>query len=235
MKEQIIQLIGQGELERALAATEEWVRQTQALQHLGDITLLSGRLQAAERQELRDTQSPEALQRERNQIAESMLELLERLPDAPPAPAKKKGGIRERALKQHILFLLIGIKAVVLGWLYTHWESGGFSMDQFTGALTLLVPVLVTYAGLMFQDFLDNRHVSEGKDENSPLVKRSVQLTIYAIMLAYGIILISLIGMKARGTVSFAQMAAFFTLAESFIGVYLGRIVKTFFGVKGEG
>ena len=230
MKEAIRQLIGQGDLDKALTAMDAWAHQTLATQYLNEITLLSGRLETIDAQERKDTHDPDDIQRERNQIGEAALDLLGRLPDAPPPPARKKKGIRERTLKQHILFLLIGIKVVVLGWLYTQWESGGFSMDQFTGTLTLLIPVLATYAGLMFQDFLDNRFVSEDAQDHSPRVKRSVQFTIYGILFVYGIVLINLIGMKAQGVLSFAQMATFFTLAESFIGVYLSRIVKTFFG-----
>lgn len=231
MKQAVRDLLAAGDLEAALAQLRTAAEAVAAPPAVADeITLLEQRHARNRRQARLDTHDPKAIAREDNGIAEAVLDLLARLPDAPPPLAKRPQGITEQAMKQHILLLTIGVKAAVVLWLFTHWEAGGFSTDQFTGTLTLLLPVLAAYAGLMFQDFLDHRHHPDAPDAPSgPRIRRSVQWAVYAVILGYGLALGLAIGAKARGAMSYAQLAAALALIESGLGVYLARIVRTFF------
>lgn len=231
MKQAIRDLIAAGEIETALSKLHAAAEAVAAPPEVADeITLLQKRFAQNRRQARLDTHDPKAIAREDNSIAAAALELLPRLPAAPPPPARRPRGIREQTLKQHILLLTVGVKAAVVLWLFTHWESRGFSTDQFTGTLTLLLPVLAAYAGLMFQDFLDHRHHPESPDAPAgPLVRRNVQWAIYAVILGYGLALVLAIGAKARGAMSYAQLAGALALIESGLGVYLARIVRAFF------
>lgn len=228
MKNQIRQLIAEGNLDEALPklhAAAEAVADTAAAD---ETTLLQNRHAENQRKARQDTHDPAAIAREHNSIAADALALLKQLPDAPPQPAAAPKGIREQAMKQHILLLTFGVKAWVVVWLFNHWEAGGFSDDQFTGALTLLLPVMAAYTGLMFQDFLDHRHAQAGPAPASPRVRRSVQWTVYAVIIGYGLMLTAVIGAKPKG-MSYAQFSSALAFIESALGIYIARIVRTFF------
>ncbi|MFN4081873.1 MAG: hypothetical protein ACK4NS_13325 [Saprospiraceae bacterium] len=212
MKEEIRQLIAEGELSAALSALRSAARAASAADVEKDVAALAGRWE-----EIGESASDAAT---RAIISEDALKLLDRLPER---------GIGERTLKQHILWLTLGVKIWIFGCLYTHWESGGYSTDQFTGALALLIPVLAAYGGLMFQDFLDHRYVSVGVGVAEPRVRRSVQWTVYAVIAGYGLLLTLAIGAKARGVISYAQLSGALAFIESAIGIYVGRIVRVFF------
>ncbi len=229
MKNNIRQLISEGNLDEALSqlhAVAQTVANTEAAD---EITVLENRHAENQRKARLDTHDPAAIAREQNGIAASALALLKRLPEAPPKAVETPKGIREQTMKQHILLLTLAVKAGVVLWLFNHWESGGFSADQFAGTLTLLLPVLAAYAGLMFQDFLDHRHVQHTASSASPRIRRNVQWAIYVFIIAYGLALIMAIGAKAKGTMSYAQLSGALALIESGLGIYLARIVRTFF------
>lgn len=228
-KEQIRQFIAEGNLDAALPALRLAARGLSAGDIENEITLLESRLAENRRNARLDTHDPALLSREQNNLNAAALELLLQLPDEAPKKPALLPGISEQSLKQHILVLTIGVKLSAFFWLHLHWESKGFTNDQFTGVLSMLVPVLAAYTGLMFQDFLDHRHVTGVKEHPKGRVRRSVQWTIYAVIAAYGMALLAVIGFKAQGTISYTQLSAFIAFVESAIGIYLARIVRTFF------
>lgn len=229
MKDDIRRHITEGKLEDALLALRAAAQTIDAADILHEITVLEHSFQENQRKTRLDTHAPDDLKREQNHIADATLKLLKQLPDASPLPASVPKGIREQALKQHILLLTFGVKAWVVIWLYNHWESGGFSTDQFAGTITLLIPVMAAYTGLMFQDFLDHRHAHAGPPPAGPRIRRSVQWTIYAVIIGYGLALTTAIGAKAEGQMSYAQLSGALALIESALGIYIARIVRTFF------
>ena len=229
MKAEIRQLIAEGELELALPRLHGAAQAVAAAAAADEATTLQARYAENQRKARQDTHDPAAVAREHNSITAAALALLQALPDEPPPPAAVPKGIREQAMKQHILLLTLAVKAGVVLWLFTHWESGGFTSDQFAGTLTLLVPVLAAYTGLMFQDVLDHRHAHTGPPPATPRIRRSVQWTIYAVLIVYGLALVGVIGAKAQGLMSYAQLSGALALIEIVLGIYIARIVRTFF------
>lgn len=228
MKIDIRQHIAEGDLEAALPALK--AAADMAGPDASDTaTLLEARLATLRRKAMEDTHEPAALDRERNAITTAALELLSTLPDAPPPPKARPRGLREQAMKQHILLLTLAVKAGVVLWLFTLWQSGGFLYDQFVGVLTLLVPVLAAYTGLMFQDFLDHRHTDAGSPREGPRIRPGVQWAVYAVIVGYGLALGTALGAKAEGLLSYTQLSGFLALIEGGLGVYIARIVRTFF------
>lgn len=229
MKTEIRQLLAAGRLAEALVELHTAAQSVAAGQAMAEATVLQARQAENQRQARQDTHDPADVARERNSITAAALALLQELPDEPPPPAALPKGIPEQAMKQHILLLTLGVKAGLVLWLFTHWQAQGFSKDQFAGTLTLLVPVLAAYTGLMFQDFLDHRHAHTGPAPDGPRIRRSVQWAIYAVIIGYGLALAAAIGAKAQGLISYAQLSGVLALIESGLGIYLARIVRTFF------
>lgn len=229
-KDDIRQQLDSGDIESAVSAMHTMAQAAAAAEVKEAIAALRRRLRALQRQVAGEQCPPEELARERDALAGAARELLERLPDSVPQLPRRPAGIAEQKLKYHILLLTLGVKVWVVVWLFNHWESGGFSADQFAGALTLLVPVLAAYTGVMFQDFLEHRHASAAESApESPRVRRGVQWTIYAFILAYGLALTLAIDAKVRGQLSYAQLAGALAFIESALGIYIARIVRTFF------
>jgi hypothetical protein len=234
LKQSVSDAVAASELGTALAKLREAATACSAPPDLlKEITLLEQRHANNRSQARKGTQEHKEIVREDNSIADAVLDLLGQLPETAPVPPAKPRGIAEQTLKLHILLLVMGVKLAVLAWLFTQWEAGGFSADQFTGTLTLLLPVLAAYAGTMFQDFLEHRHHAGAGAAAGPRVRRSVQWAVYAVILGYGLALWAAIGAKARGTLSYAQLASALALVESGLGVYLARIVRAFFQSKG--
>ena len=141
------------------------------------------------------------------------------------SPVKQKG-ISEQRLKKHVLFLIFLLKVFIIGFLFTHWETGGFSTDQFMGVLSLLIPLFTTYTALMIRDFVKNRHIAL---HGTLRVSRAFQITTYLILITYGAGFFIILGLKPRGIISFQQMSVFLTLLEAGLGVYIGKIVFAMF------
>ena len=117
----------------------------------------------------------------------------------------------------------------MIGWLYTHFESGGYSKDQFLGLMGVMIPVFTTYTGVMFKEFVDRRH---GHEDKGLRVSRTFQLVSYGVLLFYGIICMFILGLKPKGTWEYGQISTWLTLLEAGLGVYVGRLIFTLFGNK---
>ncbi|NUQ23884.1 MAG: hypothetical protein HUU34_08015 [Saprospiraceae bacterium] len=235
MKDEINQLIAKGKLEDALNRLGAAARSLSAHEAADAVTVLEARLADNRQKAILDTHDPDEISRERNSISVAALQILKNLPDEPLAQAPPAKGLTEQAMKAHIMALTFVVKIGVLLWLFNHWQSGGFSEDQFYGTLTLLIPVLAAYGAVMFQDFLDHRHHQLSAPQAQPRIRRSVQWTIYGVILGYGVALCIAIGAKAQGSIaSYAGFSGLLAIIESGLGIYLSRIVRTFFPEKNK-
>lgn len=229
MKEAIKALIAQGKLDDALAQLREVAKSLSAHDVVDAVTVLEARLAENRQQANLNTHDPEDISRERNNISLAVLNILKQLPGEAASQSAPLKGVTEQTMKRHILALTLFVKMAVLAWLYNHWQSGGFSSDQFLGTLTVLLPILATYGGVMFKDFLDHRHVQSSEATIQPRIRRSVQWTVYAVISGYGLALCIAIGAKAQGSISYSGLSAVLALIESGLGIYLMHIVKAFF------
>lgn len=154
-------------------------------------------------------------------------------PAQPPVvPPPQPKTVSEAALKRRLLLLMLVIKLLVIIWLFTQWEAGGFTTDQFTGTLGLLIPVFTTYTGVMIREVIEQSksQVTPPVDPASrPTRPRSFQGLAFGVIIGYGIALILIISLRPRGVISYAQMNTFLTLLEASFGIYVGRIVFSLF------
>ena len=145
-------------------------------------------------------------------------------PKKPASPARPKGQVTETRLKFQLLILMLAVKLVVMGFLFTLWESGGFTNDQFISTVGLLVPVFTTYLGAMVREVVQQS--KETAPQTPDLFRpRSFQLFSFAMLGLYFFGLLVIIGLAPQGRVSFAQMSALLALLESGFGIYIGQIV----------
>jgi hypothetical protein len=159
-------------------------------------------------------------------VTHGLLAWLDRLPDRPVAARKRRRLLTEATFKNRLLYLLCLIKAGVLGWLYYHWSTGGFSLEQFQATAALLTPTLVAYLSVMAADYL--RQHEAGPRPPHYLSGRLVTFG-YWLFPVYGLLLGGLIAAKAAGTLSFGQMNAWLALVESVLGGYIGQVVFSLF------
>lgn len=154
-------------------------------------------------------------------------------PAKPPvAPPPQPKTVPEATLKRRLLFLMLVIKLLVIAWLFTHWEAGGFTTDQFTGTLGLLIPVFTTYTGVMIREVIEgskSQPPAPAETPAPPARSRSFQWLAFGVLLAYGLALLLIIGLRPRGVISYAQMNTFLTLLEAGFGLYVGRIIFSLF------
>ncbi len=203
-----------------------------------EVVIQSGRYEEYLEAHRLGSNDPDDLARTKVNIRIGILGIIEQLPSSVSAkvptlaelePQQRKG-ISEHKLKNHVLILMILMKFVVIVFLFTLWESGGFTTDQFTGTLTLLIPLFTTYTALMMKDLVEHRHTPI---QNSPRVSRSFQWITYMLLLGYGLGFLFVMGLKPRGALNFQQMSILLTLLEGGLGVYIGRIVFALFKKEG--
>jgi hypothetical protein len=153
-------------------------------------------------------------------------------PESQPAPPPKPKTVPEAKLKRRLLYLMLAIKLVVIGWLFTEWQSGGFSADQFSGTLGLLIPVFTTYTGVMIREVIELSQAdpqAQPAPAEQPQRSRSFQWLAFGVLAAYGLGLLLIISLRPQGVISYAQMNTFLTLLEAGFGIYVGRIVFSLF------
>jgi hypothetical protein len=235
-KTELRQLLAIDQVEEVI---EKMLNRTEA-QELSDlhdrIVLQSSRFATLkQKQEIGDTDFDD-LVRYKISITNSLLELIREMPeqtgsDEKPAQAARSTlkGISEQTLKNHILILLLSEKLMVIIFLFTIWESGAFTNEQFIGLVGLLIPVFGTYLTIIFKDTVKHRHLD--RPATAKRVSRSFQRTTYFILIAYFFALVIVINLRGRGILTeFGQMSTLLALIETGLGVYIGQIITGLFG-----
>lgn len=160
------------------------------------------------------------------QITHGLVGLVGRLPDKPVPAGPRRRFLTETAFKKRIFVLLVAIKVVVFLRLWYHHSTGGFNMDQFQSAAALLLPALAAYISVALASY-----IREHKKGPQPERYISGMLVSFAYWLfpLYAIILIALIELKAKTTLSYAQMNFWLVMTESVLGGYIGQMLNAFF------
>jgi hypothetical protein len=216
------------------------------------LSLVSSNWETYESNKLTGTASFEDLNEEKSRIESSVLSLnrviFEKLNRAGEAanPAIKeelnKKGISEDKFKTQVFVLMLLSKIIIIGWIFHHKSTGGLSSEHALSIIALLLPVLSVYLGAMFDDFLKDKYISE-KKKASPFVKNSVKYITYFLFFTYTLLILNVIGNQATGEycsqvvnvdgtdycIGLETMNKWIGLIESGLGIYLGKIVFSFF------
>lgn len=198
-----------------------------------EVIMHSGQYQHYRKLVNQNTEDFADLVRIRNKVNIGLLQLTDELAEDLPIPEqkekKKLEGVSENKLKNRLLWLVACAKLLVIAFVYTLWESGSFTNDQFMATVTLLVPVFVTYLSLMMKDQVERRHLIAHPDKR---VKKSFERMTYALIVIYALVLLIVINLRGPGTISFNQMNGFLALVESGLGVYVTQVIFTLFKKK---
>lgn len=216
------------------------------------LTLVSSNWETYRSNKLTGTASFEDLNEEKSRVESSILSLnrtiFEKLDRAGVVanPATKealnKKGISEDKFKTQVFVFMLLSKVIIIGWIFFHKSTGGLSSEHALSIIALLLPVLSVYLGAMLDDFLKDKYVSD-KKKASPFVKNSVKYTTYFLFLAYTLLILNVIGNQAAGEycsqvvnvdgtdycIGLETMNKWLGLIEAGLGIYLGKIVFSFF------
>lgn len=214
-------LISQGELAEALQALCAQAETAELTAPANKARTLLAKLSQVEEQSSLNTADYDDLERTRSRITQAALALVEEV--HPPQNQKRKG-LSEQGFKQQVLWLLVFTKLVLVLYLFTLWQSGGLLVDQFTGVIGMLLPVLVSYIGLFWKDDIRYRHAGAAP-ERTAYVKRSFQVKTWGLLLAYLLVLVTVITLRGTGTIPYPAMVAMLVGVESYLGVYVGQLV----------
>ncbi len=225
-KSSIRALIADGKLEAANDAALAYAEYCGLPDIANGLAVLSSRAQTHKEQWNSGLISYEDFSLTHTQIAQGLANWVERLPEKPVAPAKRRRLLDEAVFKKRIFYSLLLIKGIVLVRLAYHWSTGGFNNDQFQSTAALLAPALAAYISVMLGDYLKKQ-----KSEPQPPRYISGPLVTFSIWLfpIYAFMLLLFIELKAKSSISFIQMNFWLAMVESVLGGYIGQIVFAFF------
>ena len=139
LKERLHKMLMQDQLEEVIDFLLAFT-QKEGLNELHEsVVIQAGQANDLTKASKRGTLSFDETNRARNRIREGVMEIIREVEGAKesqkstisaPISSRKKG-ISEQSLKKHVLFLIFLLKIIVIGFLFTLWELGGFSTDQF--------------------------------------------------------------------------------------------------------
>ncbi|MCG8331615.1 MAG: hypothetical protein MI974_28255 [Chitinophagales bacterium] len=242
---EIKQLIAENNLKQAIIQLHSLTEQLGLADLNNQIVIQSSRLQQYEKEKNLGSTDYSDLARTRVNISLALLNLVDQIQKHTvdnSIPHKKLPGISERKFKKQIMWLLIAGKLSIFLFIFTIWQSGGLTFDGFLGTMGIVFPVFATYLSLSYQEILKNRHQHISNDKLR--VNRSVQVSSFLFFGVYylGIFLVlylNTIGaipdpgkQNMQGIPSYKNLFAMLALVESFVGVYIGKIVFTLFKEK---
>ncbi|MFZ4428633.1 MAG: hypothetical protein ACOYOO_15855, partial [Saprospiraceae bacterium] len=230
LKQGLLELVSSGKSAEALSRLKGYPGSnglgTISSQAIG----LLARLSQVKQLELEGTQDFDELRQEHNGITKALIALIQSLPDEQESgrAPKKQLGIPEHRFKDHVLYMLLGAKTLIVVFVFTLWESGGLKTEEFISVTGIIVPVFVTYLTLILKEAAQNRHLDAVVDGR--IIKRSFQLTAYWLFGAYFVAIVLVINLRGQGVLSeFSHLTGLLSGLETGLGVYVGQIVFTLF------
>jgi hypothetical protein len=220
-------------VETAIVEMKKYASSQNDVQMLNDLILLQAQLSVVERNLNLNFGDPQLQERERTRIIVALLDICDNIPEnalfwGALMGLAQKGGIFESRLKWHIFVLLMMCKFTLIFVIGFHTVLIAVPNTEGQTAIGLLLPIFASYGGMMYKDFLANRHATKHKGLK---VSRAIQWTVYAIIFLYFISVLFVIAYKTIIDQSLSLVQSL-SLIESFLGIYIGMTVSTFFKEK---
>jgi hypothetical protein len=184
-KQDIKNLISDGELDAAADAAISYAEFC-GLEDIAGAALQNKSRQAVIKLNWQSGQlTPENYIAEFNKIIHQLIQLTASLPDHPQQVRKTKKPLKDTVFKQRIFWMMCIVNFAILARLL--YNTGGFTMDELIGTLSLLAPALIVYVRVMVDGFAREQQ----RAGNMPVRYLSgplIPLT-YLLMLVYPIVI----------------------------------------------
>ena len=230
LKNELTARLEAGKMAEALSGLQTAAQQMKLDRMHTEVLGLQYRLSQLNEQQAGGQQDFVTLSREHNAIERAAAELINRLSQHEATAQPKAEGITEDKFKEQVLYLLLATKLIVLTFIYTTWQSGGWTNDDFITVLTIILPVFTTYLSLILKEIISKRHTDSPTDAR--LVKRSFRVTAYFIFGTYLVVILQVLSMRVQGIINaedMGQLSRILALTESVLGVYVGQIIYALF------
>ncbi|MDW8211280.1 MAG: hypothetical protein RMJ44_09350 [Cytophagales bacterium] len=130
-------------------------------------------------------------------------------------------------LRNRIFFIMLGGKALAMLYIFSQWQTQGFSLNEAIGSVSLVLPLFTVYTTAMFRTFASAQY-DEPAQESRKI--RKINAYVYQfICVAYALSLLLVISLKPDGTISYAAMQSALGVVESAFGAYLSVIMSSLF------
>ncbi|NUQ22760.1 MAG: hypothetical protein HUU34_02330 [Saprospiraceae bacterium] len=225
-KSSIRELLGAGQLDAANAAALEYAEYCGLADISNGLLALQSRVSVHQANKQAGTVSYEDFTVNFARLANDLTAWVDCLPNTPKPAGPRKKFLTEANFKTRVAILLLLIKVVVLGWLYYHWSTGGFTADQFQGTATILVPVFAALLAVILEDYM---HQHKNGQQRPRYASGPLIAVVYWLFPLYALALAVLIALKAKGSISFSAMNTWLAVVESGLGGYVGKVVHGLF------
>jgi len=181
IQKELRQPVAADKLEQAIRLLLDFTETVKADDLYSETVLQSGRYEQYRKDMRTGGVDYKDLARTKVNISQAVLEITDKLPEVQEdgtVGATKPKGIREKVLRTHILWLMFSIKFLIVLFVLTLRQSGGFTAAQFVATLALLLPIFATYTSVMFKNSIRERHVHQyATTALEPRVSRSFLFT----------------------------------------------------------
>ncbi|MCB0550181.1 MAG: hypothetical protein KDD19_21615 [Phaeodactylibacter sp.] len=225
-KSEIRQLIENGKLQEACNTAVQYAEYCGLTDIVNALTVIGSNLQEHQNTWSLGLISHSEFSVQYARIAHGLAMHVSQLPDVPRKGSNQRQLLRETTFKNRVFFALCLTKAAAFLWLWRHYSSGGFNVEQFQSTTILLLPALAAYITVILNDYL--RQHQAGPDMPR-YVAGPIVTFAYFLFPLYAISLLYLIASKAGASISFVQMNFGIGVVESVLGGYIGKIVSAFF------
>lgn len=226
-KKDIRELMAQGQLREATAAALAYAETCGIAETANALTVLQGNIEENRHQWGTGQISYEDFTRQHARATQGLADSLDQLPEEPTAGKAQKRLTEENAFKKRLFWMLVAAKFLVFSWTYYLWQTGGFQNEEALTAFSALAPAFVAYISLMLADYL-RAHREQAPPRRRYVSGILVKVAFWLFPL-YALAQMYIVGRKAQGAFTFAQMNMALALVESVLGGYVGQIVQAFF------
>lgn len=225
-KQSIRAAVAEGQVGQALQQATAYATYCNLTDILNGLTVLSGKYQHFEQDQLAGLLDQDSNQRTFARISHDLLAYVDRLPDEPVAAKGKKKPLELRIFKNRVFYVLCLTKLAVLAWLLYQQSAGGYTQEQLQSTAAILAPAFAAYLSVMLADYLRQ---AKGAIETPRYVNGPLITFAYWLFPLYALALWWLLRAKAAGYISFASLTLWLGLVESVLGGYIGQIVQALF------